>query len=303
MSPRFHLTSSWFTRWFSFPNPSPTGFQIVSAAGQVGQVSFRSSALHGLASQWNRGSLTSSPPMGSQSWRIELQIYKKAWVKSLWRWVKKLFKNNDPLQSDRKMWFKSTICLLFIDHLRSTPGAASVSFKCDMNVWLENPMTGFAIISWNNPKKLEKPWITKGQYLAIFRVDFIMYRNKVLMVDTAWAWHDLKAVGRFNGKLMDARHEYRYACMVRGWMKKTSWTRYVLAKWQHVNSSQVPMIQVKRVSGHFWTTFKWGSSLRFIVTTHKHCASGKTIGYLSDTTSCIPRGCHWPSDSLNWLNG
>ncbi len=36
--------------------------------------------------------------------------------------------------------------------------------------------------------------------------------------------------------------------------------------------------------------------------THKHCASGNTIGYLSDTTSCIPRGCHWPSDSLNWLN-
>ncbi len=24
------------------------------------------------------------------------------------------------------------------------------------------PHTGFAIITWNNPKKLEKPWITKG---------------------------------------------------------------------------------------------------------------------------------------------
>ena len=33
---------------------------------------------------------------------------------------------------------------------------------------------GFAIIPWNNPKKLEKPCITKGQYLAIFRVDSIM---------------------------------------------------------------------------------------------------------------------------------
>ncbi len=36
-------------------------------------------------------------------------------------------------------------------------------------------VSGFAIITWNNTKKLEKPWITKGQYLAIFRVDFIMY--------------------------------------------------------------------------------------------------------------------------------
>ena len=26
------------------------------------------------------------------------------------------------------------------------------------------PITGFAIITWNNPKKLEKPWITKGFY-------------------------------------------------------------------------------------------------------------------------------------------
>ena len=34
--------------------------------------------------------------------------------------------------------------------------------------------TGFAIITGNNPTKLERPWITKGQYLAIFRVDFIM---------------------------------------------------------------------------------------------------------------------------------
>ncbi len=24
------------------------------------------------------------------------------------------------------------------------------------------PKTGFAIITWNNPKKFEKPWITKG---------------------------------------------------------------------------------------------------------------------------------------------
>ena len=29
-------------------------------------------------------------------------------------------------------------------------------------------ITGFAIIPSNNPKKLEKPCITKGQYLAIF---------------------------------------------------------------------------------------------------------------------------------------
>ena len=82
-----------------------------------------------------------------------------------------------------------------------------------------------------------------------------------------------------------------------GWVgEKTSWKRYLLAKWQHVNWSQVPMTQMKRVSGHCWTTFKskWGSTLRFIVTTHKHCASGKTIGYLSNTsTSCIPRGYHW----------
>ena len=32
----------------------------------------------------------------------------------------------------------------------------------------------FAIITWNNPKKLEKPYITKGQYLSIFRLDFPM---------------------------------------------------------------------------------------------------------------------------------
>ena len=41
--------------------------------------------------------------------------------------------------------------------------------------------TGFAIIIGNNPKKLEKPCIIKGQYLSIFRVDFSC--NKVLMVD------------------------------------------------------------------------------------------------------------------------
>ena len=34
--------------------------------------------------------------------------------------------------------------------------------------------TGFAIITWNNPKKLEKPCITKGQYLSIFRIDFLV---------------------------------------------------------------------------------------------------------------------------------
>ncbi len=38
----------------------------------------------------------------------------------------------------------------------------------------EDGNSGFAIIPWNNPKKLEKPWITKGQHLAIFRVDSIM---------------------------------------------------------------------------------------------------------------------------------
>ena len=37
-----------------------------------------------------------------------------------------------------------------------------------------SPTLGFAIITWNNPKKLEKPWITKEQHLAIFTVDFIM---------------------------------------------------------------------------------------------------------------------------------
>ena len=29
--------------------------------------------------------------------------------------------------------------------------------------------TGSAIITWNNPKKLEKPYITQGQYVSIFR--------------------------------------------------------------------------------------------------------------------------------------
>ena len=32
----------------------------------------------------------------------------------------------------------------------------------------------FAVITWNSPKQLEKPCITKGQYLSIFRVDFLM---------------------------------------------------------------------------------------------------------------------------------
>ena len=34
--------------------------------------------------------------------------------------------------------------------------------------------TGSAVITWNNPKKLEKPCITKGQYVSIFRVDYPM---------------------------------------------------------------------------------------------------------------------------------
>ncbi len=42
--------------------------------------------------------------------------------------------------------------------------------------------SGFAIIPWNNPKKLEKPYITKGQDLAIF-IRLILSGNKVLMVD------------------------------------------------------------------------------------------------------------------------
>ena len=49
---------------------------------------------------------------------------------------------------------------------------------------------GFAIITWNNPKKLEKPWITKRQYLAIFRVYFI-HGNEVLMVDPGNKSEDL----------------------------------------------------------------------------------------------------------------
>lgn len=97
--------------------------------------------------------------------------------------------------------------------------------------------------------------------------------------------------------------------MVNSWMLygEGGWVKKLLAKWQHVNWSQVPMTQMKRVSGHSghcWTTFKskWGSTLRFIVTTHKHCASGKTIGYLSNTsTSCIPRGYHWSLDSWTAL--
>ena len=43
--------------------------------------------------------------------------------------------------------------------------------------------SGFAIITWNNPKKLEKTWITKGQYLAIFRVDFIILTVGANMVE------------------------------------------------------------------------------------------------------------------------
>ena len=35
-----------------------------------------------------------------------------------------------------------------------------------------NKIPGFAIIPWNNPKKLEKPCITKGHYLAIFQTNF-----------------------------------------------------------------------------------------------------------------------------------
>ena len=41
--------------------------------------------------------------------------------------------------------------------------------------------TGFAIITWNNPKKLEKPCITNGHFLSTFRVIFSC--NKVLRVD------------------------------------------------------------------------------------------------------------------------
>ena len=44
--------------------------------------------------------------------------------------------------------------------------------------WKELPypdaQSGFAIITWNNPKNWEKPYITKGLYLSIFRVDFPM---------------------------------------------------------------------------------------------------------------------------------
>ena len=52
------------------------------------------------------------------------------------------------------------------------------SFK--KNKWIP----GFAIIPLNNPKKLQKPWITKGQYLALFRVHLSC--NKVLMVDPGY---------------------------------------------------------------------------------------------------------------------
>ena len=49
---------------------------------------------------------------------------------------------------------------------------------------------GFAIITWNNPKKLEKPWITKRQHLAIFMVDLSC--NKVLMVDPGFQTPETK---------------------------------------------------------------------------------------------------------------
>ena len=58
----------------------------------------------------------------------------------------------------------------------STNQSGAVSFSSHLSYILPetNRYTGCAIIPWNNPKKLEKPWVTKGQYLAIFRVDFIM---------------------------------------------------------------------------------------------------------------------------------
>ena len=58
---------------------------------------------------------------------------------------------------------------------------------------------GFAIITWNNPKKLEKPCITKGQYLSIFRGP-IFPCNKVLMVDpeNKKCWCFLTIVSGFN---------------------------------------------------------------------------------------------------------
>ena len=58
--------------------------------------------------------------------------------------------------------------------LRFVCTAGSGSRTPLVNGWMMAVTTGFAIIPWNNPKKLEKPCITKEQYLAIFRVDSIM---------------------------------------------------------------------------------------------------------------------------------
>ena len=51
-------------------------------------------------------------------------------------------------------------------------------------------VTGFAIITWNNPKKLEKPCITKG--LATCQsLGLIFSCNKVLMLDAVLVYHSI----------------------------------------------------------------------------------------------------------------
>ena len=56
--------------------------------------------------------------------------------------------------------------------------------SCEQTSAIVNVLAGFATTTWNNPRQLEKPCITKGQYLSIFRVDFLRFScNKVMMVE------------------------------------------------------------------------------------------------------------------------
>ena len=77
-------------------------------------------------------------------------------------WIKFL-KNHTYTHTYTEKWKKTSSCMVYKNH--------------------KNPITakktGFAIITWNNPKQLEKPCITKGEYLSIFGVDF----PEVIMVD------------------------------------------------------------------------------------------------------------------------
>ena len=136
-------------------------------------------------SKWSHHQFLHQDDVTWNTWKRIVALHK--WLKKVKK--KMMVQNGDLLwkNPNKIITFSQTTGMATTKKYRGFPPSVDLTENCSRpcdsptfpNLWHRwrarsggDLRTGFAIITWNNPKKLEKPYF--GQYPSISRVDFPM---------------------------------------------------------------------------------------------------------------------------------